>query len=154
MQDSTNGKFPLFDASSFRVGIVVSEFNHDLTSHLLASALAELELYRVKPKNITTVRVAGCVEIPVMLQALAASKKYNCLIALGTVIRGDTPHFDYVCQIVADGIGEVMLDYTIPIGFGILTLNKKPQAASRLSAGAAAITAALQAAYSIKQLKK
>ncbi len=150
MQDSVQGTFPIFNASTFRVGIVVAQFNHDLTSELLASARSELVRYQVRTSNITTLHVAGCIEIPVALQSLASSKKYDCLVALGVVIRGDTPHFDYVCRIAFDGVRDVMLKYSLPIGFGILTLNKKKQATSRLLAGASAVTAALHATQAIK----
>ncbi len=153
MQHSLTGTFPPFDASMFRVGLVVAQFNQDITAELLHSAQAELDRYRVPTKNITVIPVAGCIEIPVVLQALAATKQYDCLIAIGAVIRGDTPHFEYVCQIAADGVREVMLAHTIPVGFGILTLENKNQAASRLESGASAVTAALQANLTIKKIK-
>ncbi len=152
MQASALGLFPLFDASSYRVGIVVSSFNHDLTSGLLDQALSELERYQVKKTNITTITVAGCIEIPVVIEAMAHKKSFDCLIVLGVVIRGDTPHFEYVCKIVSEGVRHTMQAHTLPVGFGILTLNKKSQAAERLIAGASAAAAALQAAKAIKQI--
>ncbi len=152
MQTSIHGSLPIFDASTFRVGIVVAEFNADLTSHLLTNAYTELDRYQVKKTHTTTVRVAGCIEIPLLLQTLAATKEYDCLLALGAVIRGDTPHFDYVCRLVADGVKEVMLCKQIPIGFGVLTLETKNQASVRLSTGATAMAAALHSAAAIKKI--
>lgn len=128
-----------------RVGIVVSRFNTSTTGALLKSALRALSARKVMthPDIIYT---PGAVEIPYALQQLARSKKYTALVALGCVIRGDTPHFEYVCKIVQEGVLRVSLDYNIPIGFGVLTLEKMAQARSRLGLGEEAVAAALELA--------
>lgn len=134
----------LFDASKKKVGIVVSRFNESVTSALLNQSLHVLKEFKVKEKAIEVVSVAGAVEIPFALQLLARSKKYDCLVALGCVIHGETPHFDYVCKMVSEGVLRVSLDYRIPIGFGILTLNSLKQAKARIHVGGDAVAAALE----------
>ncbi|MCR4311499.1 MAG: 6,7-dimethyl-8-ribityllumazine synthase [Candidatus Taylorbacteria bacterium] len=133
-----------FDASRLKIGIVVSRFNEDITEKLLESALSALSEYRVKEKNIKIVRVAGSVETPFALQKLAKSKKYHCLVALGAVIKGETDHYTYVCKMAQEGVLRVMLDYTIPVGFGILMTNTVAQAEARTGSGADAVTAVLE----------
>ncbi|MBI4426181.1 MAG: 6,7-dimethyl-8-ribityllumazine synthase [Candidatus Kerfeldbacteria bacterium] len=128
------------------VGVVVSRFNHEITSRLLADASQALRRYRVKEKNVTVVSVAGSVEIPYALQHLARLKRYDCLVALGCVIRGATAHFDYVCKMVQEGVLRVMLDHHIPIGFGVLTVNTLEQAQARIHVGGEAVAAALELA--------
>ncbi len=151
--DNAKPTFQPFDASSYRVGIVVAQFNGKITEVLLESAQQRLAEYRVPSENVTILRVAGSIEIPVVLQSLAKSGNIDCLVALGTIIRGDTPHFDYVAKIVAEGVLRVMLDQTVPVGFGILTLENKKQAEGRTSSGAGAVEAALQSAYILKNGK-
>lgn len=152
MQRTNKGSLEVFDASSYRVGVVVSEFNADITKRLLQNCLAGLKKYGVEDKNIKIVRVAGAVEIPLILQALAQRKKYDCLVALGAVIRGDTPHFEYVCKIVAEGVLRVSLDHSVPVGFGVLTCNTKKQALARLKSAYGWAQAALHSAHIIKSL--
>src|SRR3989344_6822500 len=135
MQEVKKANFEKFDASGYKVGIVVAQFNRDVTEELLKSALDMLESYRVGKKNIKVLSVAGSIEIPVVLKHLAASKNYDCLLAIGAIIRGETPHFDYVAKIVSEGITRVMLDYGIPIGFAVLTTENHEQASSRGSVG-------------------
>ncbi|HLD61089.1 MAG TPA: 6,7-dimethyl-8-ribityllumazine synthase [Patescibacteria group bacterium] len=150
MHEAIRGKFEIFDASAYRVGIVVAQFNADITEELLKSAQEMLATYRVQEKNVTIARVAGCVEIPVVLKAMAESKKFDCLVALGTVVRGDTPHFDYVCKIVSEGVLRVMMDYGMPVGFGVLTLENMEQAKARFGVGGGAVEAAVQTVKEIK----
>lgn len=145
--------FQPFDASSYRVGIVVAQFNGTITEALLASAMQKLAEYRVANKNIIVRRVAGCVEIPLILQKLAHGGNTDCLVAFGAIIRGETPHFDYVAKIVSEGILRVMLDHSIPVGFGVLTLENEAQAEGRFGSGAGAVEAALQSAYILKNGK-
>lgn len=145
--------FQPFDASTYRVGIVVAQFNGKITELMLESAQTKLTEYHVPQKNITIHRVAGSIEIPLILQTLAKNGKVDCLIALGTIIRGETVHFDYVAKIVSEGILRVMLDHSIPVGFGILTLENEAQAESRLGFGGHAAEAALQSAYLLKHGK-
>lgn len=136
----------VFDASRFKVGIVVSRFNSDITEKLLESALITLQEYRVKEKNIKVVKVAGSVEIPLALQKFAKTKKYDCLIALGAVIKGETDHYKYVCKTAQEGILRVMLDYNIPVGFGVLMVNTLAQAEARTESGGFACAAAIELA--------
>ncbi len=138
-------EFERFDASSYRIGIVVGMFNDEITNQLLESAKEMCATYSIPKENISIYHVAGCVEIPVILKALAL-KKYDCLVALGAIIRGDTPHFDYVAKIVSEGVLRVMMDYTIPIGFGILTCENIEQARIRIHTGGGAAEATLQSA--------
>ncbi|MDO8626522.1 MAG: 6,7-dimethyl-8-ribityllumazine synthase [Candidatus Magasanikbacteria bacterium] len=154
------GKFKKFDAKNYKVGIVAAQFNADITTELLKFAKKMLTAYRVLPKNIEIVYVPGSVEIPVVLQAMAEKRigkgsgknKYDCLVALGAVIRGETTHYDYVCKMVSEGVMRVALDYNIPVGFGVLTVENKKQARERLGVGGGAVEAALQTAKIIQEL--
>ncbi len=134
------------NAPNLKVGIVVARFNNDITNGLLDSALSALKKFKVKDQNIKILEVAGCVEIPFALQILAKTKKYDCLVALGCVIRGETPHFDYVCKMVQEGTLRVSLDFQIPIGFGVITVNNLKQANARHHLGAEATSAAVELA--------
>lgn len=152
MQNTINGNSKPFDASNYKVGVVVAQFNKNFTSVMLNNCLVELKKYKIKEKNIKIIKVAGCVEIPVALQALAKTKKYNCLVALGAIIKGGTDHYHFVAKIVTDGILRAMLDYNLPIGFGVLTCVNTAQTKARLSIGAQAAQAALQTALQISQI--
>lgn len=132
------------DGRKCKVGIVVSRFNQEITAELLKSAKDACEKSGVAAKSVSIVSVAGAVEIPYALQQLATQKKYNCLVALGCVIRGETPHFDYVCKMVQEGVLRVSLDYDIPIGFGVITTNNIKQAKARPHVGGEATLAALE----------
>ncbi len=146
-------KIKSFDASKYRIGIVVAQFNSDITEQLLNSALETAKQFKIPAKNITVHRVAGSVEIPVILKMLAETKKYNALAALGAIIRGETDHYDYVAKIVSEGVLRVMLDYGVPVGFGVLTCENVKQAQVRVHSGAGALAAALQCAKIIKNEK-
>ncbi|MEK7574671.1 MAG: 6,7-dimethyl-8-ribityllumazine synthase [Patescibacteria group bacterium] len=139
-------KSKVFDASRLKVGIAVSRFNKDITDKLLATALATLREYQVLEKNITVVSVPGSVETPFALQRLAKTKKYDCLVALGAVIKGETDHYMFVCKMIQEGVLRVMLDYSIPIGFGVLTVDTLAQAEARANLGGGAPAAALELA--------
>jgi len=154
MQEVKKANFEKFDASGYKVGIVVAQFNRDVTEELLKSALDMLESYRVGKKNIKVLSVAGSIEIPVVLKHLAASKNYDCLLAIGAIIRGETPHFDYVAKIVSEGVLQIMVEYGIPVGFGVLTTEDKAQAASRFHVGFEAVEAAIQNAKIIKEISE
>ena len=154
MQKVAKAEFTVFDAKKYRVGIVAAQFNKDVTDELLKSAEENLREYGVPVNKISVHRVAGSVEIPVVLKALAETKKYDCLVALGAVIRGDTPHFDYVCKMVSEGVLRVMMDYGLPVGFGVLTTENKDQALARLQVGGEAAKAAVQTAKAVKEIKK
>ncbi|MFA7253876.1 MAG: 6,7-dimethyl-8-ribityllumazine synthase [Patescibacteria group bacterium] len=135
-----------FDAGHLNIGIVVARFNQDITDELLKFALETLETSRVKRNNIRIIPVAGSVEIPYALQKLAGMKKYDCLVALGCIIRGETPHFDYVCKMAQEGVLRVSLDYKIPVGFGVLTVENIDQARDRYHVGGEAALAAVELA--------
>jgi len=119
------------DAGGLRLAIVVSRFNNFITEKLLDGALDGFSSHGGAESNLTVVRVPGAFEIPVAVDKLAASGKFDALVCLGAVIRGDTPHFDYVCDAVTRGIGEAVKTYKIPIGFGVLTTDNVQQAMDR-----------------------
>lgn len=111
--------------------LVVSRFNSFITESLLAGALDTLKRHGVSVQNITVIRVPGAYELPLATQRLAATKKYTALIALGAVIRGGTPHFDYVASECVKGIATISLKWDIPIALGVLTVDTIEQAIER-----------------------
>jgi 6,7-dimethyl-8-ribityllumazine synthase len=119
------------DASGLRIGIVVSRFNGDVTEKLLEGALDGVRSHGGEDDQVTIVRVPGAFEIPLVAEKMAASGKYDALVCLGAVIRGDTPHFEYVSDSVTRGIGNAIGKYQLPIGFGVLTTNDRQQALER-----------------------
>ncbi len=114
------------------IAIVVSRFNTPITSRLLAGAKARLLQKGVDEKAITIIEVPGAVEIPLIAQKLAKKGGVDAIIALGAVIRGETSHYDYVCEQVSQGCQTVSLKYDIPVIFGILTTENKAQALARV----------------------
>ncbi len=114
-----------------RFALVVSRFNDIFTSKLEAGAKDCLLRHGASEENIDTYWVSGCFELPLVLKKLAKSGKYNAMVALGAVIKGGTPHFDYVCQSVTKGVAQVSYDYDIPVGFGVITTNTLEQALER-----------------------
>jgi 6,7-dimethyl-8-ribityllumazine synthase len=122
------------DAQGLKIGIVVSRYNHFITEKLLDGALAGFKSHGGDDDKVTIVRVPGAFEIPLIADKLAASGRYDALVCLGAVIRGDTPHFDYVCDAVTRGIGAAVQAHKIPIGFGVLTTNDVQQAMERAGA--------------------
>ncbi len=136
----------VFDASRLKVGVVVARFNGAVTEKLLENALTKLAEYKVSGKNIKVVKVSGSVEIPFVLARLAQTKKYNCLVALGAVIKGETDHYTFVCKMIQEGVLRVMLDYSIPVGFGVLTTENLTQAEERVGFGGDSVAAALELA--------
>lgn len=114
-----------------KVAIVLSRFNSFFTERLLEGAQDCLLRHEVNDSDITVVRVPGAFEIPVICQKLAKTDKYDGIIALGAVIRGETPHFDYVAGEVSKGIANVSLATDTPIAFGVLTTDTIEQAESR-----------------------
>ena len=119
------------DARGMKLGIVVSRFNNFITEKLLAGALDGVKSHGGEEENVTVVRVPGAFEIPLVAERMAASGRFDALICLGAVIRGDTPHFEYVSDAVTRGIGQAMWHYRVPIGFGVLTTNNVDQAMER-----------------------
>ncbi len=137
---------PLLPAKGMRVGIVTSRFNNDVTSALQQTAMQTLVENGVDQQAVAVFSVAGAVEIPHMLAVLARTKKYDCLVAIGCIIKGETPHFDYVCKTAQEGVLNVSLAYIIPIGFGVLTVFTTEQATDRYHVGGDAAYAALESA--------
>ena len=119
------------DASDMTIGIVVSEWNTNITEKLLIGAINTLEKHGVKPENIITRRVPGSFELTFGAKRLAESKELNAIIILGCVVKGDTPHFDYVCSGVTQGITALNLMYDIPFIFGLLTTDTMEQSEDR-----------------------
>ncbi len=135
------------------VGIVVSRFNGEITSRLLASALAELERRGVIRDAITVMPVPGAFELPVAAMALAKTRRFACIVALGCVIRGDTPHFDYVAAEAASGLQLAAIETGVPVAFGVLTLERVEQADPRIDHGADAVISALEMADVFSNLR-
>ena len=119
------------DADGIRIGVVVSRFNNFITEKLLDGALDGFKSHGGREADITVVRVPGAFEIPIIADKLAASGNFDALVCLGAVIRGDTPHFDYVCDAVTRGLGGAVQTHKIPIGFGVLTTDNVQQAMDR-----------------------
>jgi 6,7-dimethyl-8-ribityllumazine synthase len=119
------------DAQGLKIGIIVSRFNHFVTEKLLEGALDGFKSHGGAEDDLTVVRVPGAFEIPLAVERMAATGRYDALVCLGAVIRGDTPHFDYVCEAVTRGIGDAVRTYKIPIGFGVLTTDNVQQAMDR-----------------------
>ncbi len=145
------------DASGLRVGVVATRWNAEVVGVLLARAL--LTLTEAGVTDPTVVRVPGAVELPVVAQQLA--RDHDAVVALGVVVRGGTPHFEYVCDAVTAGLTRVALDESVPVGNGVLTVNTQQQALDRSGApgteedkGAEAVVAALETALVLRALRK
>ena len=120
-----------FTGGKGRYTLVVGRWNSFVVEHLLEGALDTLKRHGVPEKNITVVRAPGAFEIPLAAKKMAASGKYHAIICLGAVIRGATPHFEYVSAEVSKGIAQVMLDAGVPIIFGVVTTDTIEQAIER-----------------------
>jgi 6,7-dimethyl-8-ribityllumazine synthase len=144
-------------AEGLKFALVVSRFNSFITDRLLEGALDSLRRKGVRDEDLTVVRVPGAWEIPLAAQRLARSKVHDAVVCLGAVIRGATPHFDYVAAEVSKGIAQVTLDTGVPISFGILTTDTLEQAVERAGSkagnkGAAAADAAIEMVNLLKDL--
>jgi 6,7-dimethyl-8-ribityllumazine synthase len=135
------------------VGIVVARFNGDVTGRLLERALAELERCGVGRDLVTVMPVPGAFELPLAAMALAKTRRYVCIVALGCVIRGETPHFDYVAGEAASGLQLAALETGIPVSFGVLTVETREQAEARLDKGAEAVRTGLEMADAFANLR-
>jgi 6,7-dimethyl-8-ribityllumazine synthase len=145
------------DASQLRFAVVVSRFNQPVGARLLDGCARELEERGVASGDIDVLWVPGAFELPQAVRALAATGRYDAVVALGAVIRGGTPHFDYVCRAVTDGIREVIRDTGIPVGFGVLTTEDGDQAFDRAGGehgnkGTEAARAAIEMARLVERL--
>jgi 6,7-dimethyl-8-ribityllumazine synthase len=135
------------------VGIVVSRFNGAVTSKLLEGALAELDEAGIARDAITIMPVPGAFELPLAAMALAKTRRYACIVALGCVIKGETPHFDFVAGEAASGLQLAALETGVPVAFGVLTLSDAEQAEDRLEKGAEAVRTGLEMADVFAQLR-
>ncbi|MBE1554281.1 6,7-dimethyl-8-ribityllumazine synthase [Sporosarcina limicola] len=117
--------------TELKIGIVVSRFNEFITGKLLSGAEDALRRHGVDDRNVDIAWVPGAYEIPLVAKKMAATGKYDAVITLGTVIRGATPHFDYVCSEVAKGVAAITMQEGIPVIFGVLTTDTIEQAIER-----------------------
>ena len=119
------------DASEMNIGIVVAEWNKNITEKLLEGACNTLEKHGVKPENIVVKRVPGSFELTFGAKRLAETKELDAVIVLGCVVRGDTPHFDYVCMGATQGITQLNASGDVPVIYGLITTNTMEQAEDR-----------------------
>jgi 6,7-dimethyl-8-ribityllumazine synthase len=144
---------PNLNGDGLRVGIVMSRFNTDAPEGLLAACTDELRLHGVKAADMLLVTVPGALEVPLALRKLAEGGRFDALVALGAVIRGETYHFELVCNESAAGLSRVQLDTGIPVANGILTTDDDDQALARMSEkGAEVARVAIEMANLLKTL--
>lgn len=144
--------------SGLRIAVVVARFNEFITSRLLEGARSTLLAHGVREEDITVAWVPGSFEIPVTAKTLASSARYDAVICLGCVIRGETPHFDYVAGQAASGIVRASMDTGVPVIFGVLTTDNMDQAINRAGGkmgnkGSEAAQAAIEMGNLLKELK-
>ena len=135
-----------FDGRNAKIGIVAGRFNEFITSKLVGGALDVLKRNDVSEENIDIAWVPGAFEIPLIAKKLANTQKYDAIITLGAVIKGSTPHFDYVCAEVSKGVAQISLQSELPVIFGVLTTNNIEEAIER--AGTKAGNKGADAAFS------
>ena len=143
-------------ARNARFGIVLSRYNDFVGERLLQGAIDTLERHGAQSSNIEVVRIPGAFEMPLVAKILAASKRYDALIALGVVVRGETPHFEYVANQCVSGLGQVSVQFDMPFGFGVLTVDTLEQAIERAGAkaGNKGVEAALGAIEMVNLIKQ
>lgn len=147
----------VYDASGLKAVLVASRFNDFIVARLIDGAVDALVRHGMASDDITIVRVPGAFEIPQAVNAAAQSKRYDMAIALGAVIRGSTPHFDYIASEVAKGVAQTALSSSIPISFGVLTTDTLEQAIERAGSkagnkGAEAAMSAIEMAGLLKSI--
>ena len=135
------------------VGIVVSRFNGGVTTQMLESALEALEAAGVAKDAITILPVPGAFELPLAAMALAKTRRYACIVALGAIVRGETPHFEYVSSECASGLQLAAIETGIPVSFGVLTVDTVAQAEARIHKAAEAVRSALEMADLFARLR-
>jgi 6,7-dimethyl-8-ribityllumazine synthase len=145
-------------AAGFRFALVVSKYHDFITDRLQAGALEALAAAGVAPSDITLVLVPGAFEIPLAAQHAAESGRFDAVVCLGCVIRGETPHFDYICSAVAHGLTGASSATRVPMAFGVLTTNSVEEALARAgdgpgNKGREAATAAIEMAEVVARLK-
>lgn len=146
-------------ARGMRFGIVAAQFNELIVERLVDAAVSTLRKHGASVADITVVRVPGAFELPVVAGRLAATRSYDAIIALGCVIRGATPHFEYVASEAASGLGAVARQHDLAVGFGVLTVDTIEQALERAGSkagnkGADAALAALETAAVLRAIQK
>ena len=141
------------DGQRRSVAIVVSRFNGEITNRLLEAALAELDEAGVARDAVLVMPVPGAFELPIAAMALAKTRRYSCVIALGCVIRGETPHFDFVASEAASGLQLAGIETGVPVSFGLLTCDTAEQAEARIDRGATAARTALEMADVFARLR-
>ncbi|GDX63972.1 6,7-dimethyl-8-ribityllumazine synthase [Chlorobiota bacterium] len=147
-----------FESNSARIAIVAARWNGFIVNNLVQGAFDALKRHGIQEESITLTYCPGCYEIPLITQTMAKSKKYDAIITLGAVIRGATPHFDYVASEVSKGVAQVGLDTGIPCIFGVLTTDTIEQAIERAGTkagnkGAEAGMAAIEMVSLLKKLR-
>jgi 6,7-dimethyl-8-ribityllumazine synthase len=141
------------DGTRRGVAIVASRYNGEITNKLLEAALEELDEAGVRREAITVMPVPGAFELPLAAMALAKTRRYACVVALGCVVRGETPHFDFIASEAASGLQLAALETGVPVAFGVLTVDVKEQALARINKGAEAVRTALEMADAFAQLR-
>ncbi len=144
-------------AQGLRFGVIVARFNEFITGKLLSGAMDALERHGAEKEDIEIAWVPGAYEIPLVAKKMALSNKYDAVICLGTVIRGSTPHFDYVCAEVSKGVAHIGLETGVPTIFGVLTTETIEQAIERAGTKAGnkgfdAATSAIEMANLLRQI--
>lgn len=147
------------DATGMRLGLVVSQFNSLITERLQAGAIDALCRHGVREEDIVVVQVPGAFDIPLFAKKMAVSGRYDALVCLGAVIKGETPHFDYISAAMTQGIKEAMLTHGLPVTFGVLTTESMDQALDRAGGkagnkGAEAALAAVEMLNTLKELER
>lgn len=145
------------DASGLRVGVVAARFNEAVVSRLVDGAVDALTRHGAHAGDVTVAWVPGAFDVPVVLERMAASGRFDALVALGCVVRGATPHFDYVAGAAANGCTDVARKHGLPVGFGVLTTDTWDQAVERAGGklgnkGAEAAVAAVETARVLHEL--
>ena len=145
-----------FVVDGARFGIVVGRFNSFVVESLVEGAIDTLKRHGAKDGDIEIVRVPGAYEIPLATKRMAASKKFDAIITLGAVIRGGTPHFEFVAGECSKGVAQVMMEYDVPVAFGVLTVDTIEQAIERAGtkAGNKGVEAAMSAIEMVNVLPK
>ncbi|MGI9264842.1 MAG: 6,7-dimethyl-8-ribityllumazine synthase [Gammaproteobacteria bacterium] len=146
------------NARDLRIGIAAARFNSFIVEQLVAGAIDTLGRHGMRERDITLVRVPGAWELPIVVQRMAASRRFDAIIALGAVIRGATPHFDYVAGECAKGVTQASMSHDVPVTFGVLTTDTIEQAVERAGTkagnkGADAAISAIETVNLLRQLE-
>jgi 6,7-dimethyl-8-ribityllumazine synthase len=141
------------DGTRRGVAIVAARYNGEITNKLLESAIEELDEAGVRREAITVMPVPGAFELPLAAMALAKTRRFACVVALGCVVRGETPHFEFIASEAASGLQLAALETGVPVAFGVLTVDMIEQAEARVSKGAEAVRTALEMADAFAQLR-